>query len=166
MEMQQFKYCSWDCVHNTQAQSNVISLSVTLFKAGKGCQGLTFQLIGPNYLIRRKLSVVNTTPCFHKWSDQQVENQYLDYPVKEIGLPNVCRDTGQFFLCKPKMMSSWGQANSAKMTSLGGKVTTLACHLTKKSKQSRVMSFWLSYPALPAPPPQKKTPIIFSLHGK
>jgi len=33
--------------------------------------------------------------------------------------------------CKQNMMSLRGQPNWAKMMSLGGKLTALACHLTK-----------------------------------
>jgi hypothetical protein len=50
---------------------------------------------------------------------------------------NVCREIGELFLNVNKnMMSLRGQASWAKMTSLRGKLTAPACHLTKFVKKA------------------------------
>ncbi len=45
-------------------------------------------------------------------------------------MPNVCREIVSYFQCKQIMMSFRGQASLAKMMSLVGKLTALACHPT------------------------------------
>jgi hypothetical protein len=43
--------------------------------------------------------------------------------------------------CKQKMMSFRGQASWAKMISPGGKLTTLACHPTKKVNKAEELTY-------------------------
>jgi hypothetical protein len=44
---------------------------------------------------------------------------------------------------KQRMMSFQGAAVSAKMMSLGGKLTALACHPTKKVNKAEELIYWV-----------------------
>jgi hypothetical protein len=43
--------------------------------------------------------------------------------------------------CKQKMTSFRGQANSANMMTLGGKLTTLVCHPTKRVNKAQELTY-------------------------
>jgi hypothetical protein len=83
----------------------------------------------------RAMYLLMILACFTSkfWVNQTgLQNQTCELHLKLKGLSNICREIGYLFLNVNKnMMSLRGHSRWAKMMSLGGKLTVLACHPTK-----------------------------------
>ena len=89
---------------------------------------------------RAKKKLTNQFPAFYILrgifieadmnQQKTVKNEYSHHPI--YNYPMFVERLVSYSQCKQMMMSLRGQASSAKMISLGGKLTAPVCHLTKR----------------------------------